>query len=441
MKTTRAARRRGLTVVAVLAATALLSACAPGAATETQGGNGTGKISVWSLGGTDAEVAALKSSISNFNSSQKEVEASLRLLPGDNYTTTILNTPTDQLPDVLQIDGPTLASFAYNGKIAPISEYVSKETVDNATAGSIAEGTFNDKLYGLAQFDSAMGFYGNKAMFDEAGVSYPKALGDSWTSAQFKEALAKLAAANPAGKSLNIDEGALSGEWGTYGFSPLIQSAGGNLIANGKAAGTLDSPESVKALSDFASWKQYSDPNADGNAFPDGRVAVSLSGHWNYATYSKKLGDNLIALPLPDMGDGPKAGAGSLTWGLGGNTKNGAAAGKFLDYLLNDESVTAMTAANGAPPATKSAFKAASLYQKGGALSLWGDQLAHACAADHISSDCVAVYRPVTAGYPAISSNFSSALAAIWGGADPKAQLSKAAQSIDSNFKDNDGYK
>lgn len=443
MRITRTARRGALAAVAVATAIATMTGCsAPGGGgTEAGAGDGTGEIEVWAHQGQDSENAALQAAVDGFNESQSDVTANLRLISGDTYTTTVTSTPKDQLPDILEIDGPTLASFVYNGKITPISDYVDQATIDNATPGSVAEGTSDDELYALAMYDSAMGLYGNKSLLEASGVSVPTSFDEAWTGEQFSAALKTLAEANPSGTSIELNEASLSGEWGTYGFAPLIQSAGGNLIEDGKAAGALDSDASVKALTEFASWKDYSDPNADGNAFVDGRVAVAWGGHWNYPAFSEALGENLVALPLPNLGEGSKAGAGSWTWGVGSGTENGDAAGAFLDYLLNDENVTAMTTANGAPPATVSALAADALYQDGGGLALWGQQLTNACAADAVTADCIAVYRPVTAGYPTISSKFAGALAAVWGGADPQESLSDAAAAIDQNFADNDDYK
>jgi multiple sugar transport system substrate-binding protein len=341
---------------------------------------------------------------------------------------------------VLQIDGPLLANFVYNGKIQPIDEYVSQESIDNATAGSIAEGTYNDELYALAQFDSALGFWGNKSMLDAAGVTYPTGFEDAWTSDEFLDALEKLAAASPAGTAVEIGEGGLASEWGTYGFAPIVWSGGGNLILDEKAGGVLDSDASVEALTEFQKWKNYSDPNADAKAFTDKRVALSLGGHWSYPGYSEALGDDLVALPLPDFGDGPKAGAGSITYGISANATNPVGAGQFIDFLLNDENVTAMTEANGAPPATKSALAASPTYSADGPLALFAEQLNQACAAADVSESCIATYRPVTAGYPTVTASFYSALGAIWGGADVKTELTKAAQEIDSNYADNDNY-
>lgn len=442
MKKAFAARRGCLAAVAVLSAAALLAGrgAGGGSEAEAEAGSGTGEVNIWSLGGQEGELEALRASVESWNGSNPDTPVKLRELPGDNYTTTVLNTPVDQLPDLLQIDGPLLASFAYNGKITPISDFVSQETIDNATDGSIAEGTWEGDLYALAQFDSALGLWGNKAMLDDAGVTYPTGLDDAWTSEEFEGVLKTLAAKSPTGKSIDIGENGLSSEWGTYGFAPIVWSGGGNLIQDNSAEGVLDSEESIAALTSFQGWKKYSDPNADQNAFPEERVALSLGGHWNYPTHSEALGDDLVALPLPDFGNGPKTGAGSLTWGMGAGTKNAAAAGKFLEFLLNDENVAAMTKANGAPPATRSALDADALYKAGGPLELFGEQLANACAASEVTADCVAVYRPVTPGYPTVTSSFYSALGAIWGGADVKSELTKAAQEIDSNFADNDDY-
>lgn len=432
-------------LVAVASALAITACSAggaqPGATAETGMGSATGPITVWAHQGTTEEVAAIQAAVSGFNSSQSGIKVDLKLIPGDSYTTTVNNTPTDQMPDVLDMDGPTVANYAYNGKLQPIDELVSKATVSNATDGSIAEGTYNGKLYALAQFDSAMGFFGNKKLFDAAGVKYPTSAADAWTADEFAAAVKKLAATNSSGKSLDITESALSGEWGTYGFAPLIWSAGGNLIQDDKSQGVLDSAASVAAMTQFATWKPYVEANSDGQAFQKGRVAIAMGGHWLYPNYSKAVGSDLLVLPLPNMGNGAKAGAGSWTWGIGASSKSGKAAGAFIDYLLNDDNVKAMTSANGAPPATKTAFQGASLYQSGGALALWGNQLANACPASNISGSCIAVYRPVTPGYTTITAKFSSALAAIWGGADPKAELTNAAKAIDSNFADNNGYK
>jgi multiple sugar transport system substrate-binding protein len=443
--TTRRFRRTASTGLALALPLAALAACGGGSGSgnaSAEAGSGKGTISVWAHQGQKSEAAALQDAVKSFNSSQSEIKVELKLIPESDYTKTITATDASKLPDVMEFDGPTMANFVYNKKLAPIDSYVSAKTLANATDASKAQGEIGGKHYGLGMFDSGLGIYGNKKLLDAAGVKYPTSLSDDWTAAQFTAALKALKAKDSDGKTLDLQEsGGYANEWGTYGFAPIVWSAGGSLIKDGKAEGALDSPAVVSAMKTFQSWKTSVDPNTDGNAFAKGRVALSWVGHWMYPTYSKALGDDLVVLPLPDFGNGPKTGQGSWSWGIGADSKNAKAAGAFMDYLLGDTNVTAMTTANGAVPATKTALAASPLYKQGGPLQLFADQLAKPCGDSDITKSCVAVTRPVTAGYPVVTSKFSEALNSIYGGADPKSALTKAARAIDQDFSDNAGYK
>lgn len=441
--TSRNVRRTASTGLALVLPLAALAACGGGGSTDTsaEAGSGKGTISVWAHQGQKSEDTAIQNAVKSFNSSQKDIKVELKLIPGNDYTKTITTTDASELPDVMEFDGPTMANFVFNQKLAPIDDYVSAKTLSNATDAIKAQGEIDGKHYGLGQYDSGLGIYGNKKLLDAAGVKYPTSVDDAWTADEFTAALKALKAKDSDGKVLDIQENnGLTTEWGTYGFSPIVWSAGGSLLKDGKAEGVLDSPETVSALKTFQSWKSDVDPNTDGNAFAKGRVPLSWVGHWMYPAYSEALGDDLVVLPLPDFGNGPKTGQGSWAWGIGADSKNAKAAGTFLDTLLNDENVAAMTTANGAPPATKSALAASELYKQGGPLQLFSDQLAKPCGDTDIAKSCVAVTRPLTAGYPTVTAKFAEALNSVYSGTDPKDALSKAAKAIDQDFSDNAGY-
>jgi multiple sugar transport system substrate-binding protein len=420
------------------------SACAAGGASQTsaQAGTGTGTITVWAHDGISAENASIQQAVAEFNAAHTGVTAKLTLLPAATYTQTIDSTPRSKLPDVLEYDGPTMSAYVYAGKLSPLAGLVSAPTIANQTSSVVAQNTYpgNGKLYGLSIINSGFGMYGNKALLKKAGVTWPTSWSDAWTADELQTDLAKIAAVTPEHKALDVQENDFPGEEASYGFLPIVNSAGYQAVSGNTAQGNLNSPKVVAAITQFASWSKYIDPNTDGNAFTDGRVALSWVGHWMYPTYSKALGSNLVALPLPNFGDGAKGAQGSWAWGISTNSKAGKAAGTFLDYLMSDKIVTAYTDGDGAPPGTKTALAASPLYKPGGPLYLFAEALDDSCGTSSLTTTCVAVPRPVTPAYPVISQQFGSVIENALKGQNVQSLLNSAVASIDQAYSQNDDY-
>lgn len=436
--------RMGRIAAFAAAAGLTLAACSSGGTDAADAGStegaATGTISVWAHQGQPSEVDALQNAVKGFNSSQSDITVELKLIPEADYTKSVQAASASELPDVLEMDGPNVASLVYDQKIQPIDGFVSADTLSNQTDSIKAQNTVDGAVYTVSQFNAGLGLAGNKKLLDEAGVTYPTGLDDAWTADEFTAALETLSKNAKGGKVLTIKENyGLTGEWATFGFSPIVWSAGGNLLQDNKAEGYLNKPEVAAAMTTFQGWKKYIDSDANDTSFNDGKVALSWFGHWMYPGYSEALGKDLVVMPLPDFGNGVKTGQGSWTWGVSASSESGPAAGKFLDYLTSDDSVEAMTSANGAPPATNSAFAGSELYKEGGPLYLFTEQLSKSCGTTP-TPDCIATSRPVTAGYPVVTSSFASAFDEIYKGADPQQALDKAAKAIDTDFADNDNY-
>ena len=433
---------RSRLVAAALAAPLLvLTACGDAGGDSSDGGGAAAdEITVWAHQGQEAEVEALQQAIDEFNA-LGEGTVSLQFVPEADYTSTVTTTSPEDLPDVLEFDGPMMASLAYAGKLAPLGDVVSAETVENQTDSVLAQNTnpADGELYGVSQFDASLGVYGNRALLDAAGVEYPTGLDDAWTAEEFEAALETLAAQDEDGKVLDIKEN-YGAEWPTYGFLPVAWSAGERIVVDGAADGHLNSPAVVDAVERFAGWRQFTDPNTDDAAFVDGRVALSWVGHWVYNTYTEALGEDLVVLPLPDFGSGPKSGQGSWAWGVSPESDNPELAGRFLDFLTADEAVAAMTDANAAPPATTTVTESSTLYGPDGPLAIFAESLARTCGDAAPTADCVAAPRPITPAYPVISQQFSEAFFGAYEGGDAQELLDQAARTIDLDFQDNDGY-
>jgi multiple sugar transport system substrate-binding protein len=421
------------------------SACGTGGSSHTtsaQAGTGTGTITVWAHDGIPAENASIEQAVAGFNAAHTGVTARLTLLPAATYTQTIDSTPRSKLPDVLEYDGPTMSAYVYAGKLSPVAGLVSAATIANQTSSILAQNTYpgNGKLYGLSIINSGFGMYGNRALLKKAGVAWPASWPGAWTADEFQADLAKIAAVTPQHKALDVQENDFPGELASYGFLPIVNSAGYQAVSDNTAQGDLNSPKVVAAITQFANWSKYIDPNTDGNAFADGRVALSWVGHWMYPAYSKALGGNLLVLPLPNFGDGAKGAQGSWAWGISSGSTNGKAAGHFLDYLMSDKIVTAYTNGDGAPPGTRTALAASPLYRPGGPLYLFTQALDDSCGTGALTTSCVSVPRPVTPAYPVISLQMQTVIENALKGQNVRSLLNTAVTNIDQAYAQNDDY-
>ncbi len=413
----------------------LLSGCA-GDSREQAARPRVVTLHAWAHAGQEAERNTIKAQIARFNARQESVQVELTLLPEGSYNPQVQAAAlAGDLPDLLEFDGPFVYNYVWQGHLISLDDHVAEATRANLLPSILAQGTYRGRLYSLGQFDSGLGLYGHRARLESIGARIPAGPAEAWTVDEFDAILRKLARDDPDGAVLDLKLN-YQGEWFTYAFSPIVQSAGGDLVdrsAYTTASGALDRETVVTAFEHLQGWIHrhgYVDPNLDDEAFVSGRVALSWVGHWEYPRYAAALGDHLVLLPLPDFGQGSRTGQGSWNWGVTARCRHPKAAASVIEYLLMDEQVLEMTAANGAVPATRSAIDSSSLYSPGSPLRLFVTQLAEGFA----------VPRPQTPAYPVMTSVFQQAFDDIREGAEVRAVLTKAAAAIDRDVRDNRGY-
>jgi multiple sugar transport system substrate-binding protein len=411
----------------------------PAAATQPPAAGGESvTIDIWFHSGKGEERDVLDTQVADFNGMDSGVQINAVQLPEGSYNDQVNAAAlAGDLPCLLDFDGPFLYNYAWSGYLTPIDSYVSDELKADFLPSIINQGTYGGHLYSLGTFDSGLAIWGNKAYLDAAGVRIPTSIQDPWDMAEFMDALEKLQALPEVEYAIDFKLNYGATEWFTYGFSPIVQSFGGDLIDRTdyqSADGVLNGPESVAALEWFQSLFQdgYANPQpaGDDDFYTKKITALSWVGHWMWGPHSEGLGDDLVLIPMPKLGDKAVTGMGSWNWGITSSCPNPDAAWKFLEYLIEPDQILRMTDANGAVPARKSAIANSKLYAEGGPLNIFVQQL----------EGGVAVERPVTPAYPVITSAFTEAVNNIIAGADVKSELDKAVQKIDQDIQDNQGY-
>ena len=394
-------------------------------------------VAVWVHAGPGPEHDAYVASVKAFNDSQKDIKVDLVALPEGSYSDQVNAAAlSKKLPCILDFDGPNVYNYAWTKKIIPLDAFPELAAIKADLLPSLVrQGTYNNKLFSLGQFDSGLAVWGNKKLLTQAGVRIPTKVSEAWTLAEFEDAMKKLKAAGVA-FPLDMKFNYGVGEWFTYGYSPIVQSFGGDLI-NRKdfksAKGVINGPEAIKALTTLQGWVKAGYVNAatkDDSDFVKGKSALSYVGHWTFGDYKKALGDDLVLIPMPKFGAKAVTGAGSWNSGISADCKEPKAAAKVLGFFMSPTEIARVTDINGAVPGTFKSMNANKNFAKGGALEIYAQQ-----AAEKIS-----LVRPETPTYPMITTAFAEAVNNIVAGGDVKAELDKAAKKIDQNIEDNKGY-
>jgi multiple sugar transport system substrate-binding protein len=436
-------------IAAVVCPCLSLSACAgqPGHRTgdttcdgTIEGTHGTppAYITAWSHTGQPGERQTLGRQVAAFNAAQWKVQVKLIDIPEAGYADQVrAAAAAGDLPDLLDLDGPNLYNYAWSGQLKPLGSCVSRSLRADLLPSIVEQGTYAGRLWGIGTFDSGLGLYIRPSILHRVGARIPRGIADAWTASEFTQILHRLQRAGyrqPLDLQVESSTLATAPEWLTYGFAPVVWSAGGDLIDRSTyrtAQGVLNSPASIQALTIVQGWFRDGliNPDVD-HSFLRGHAPVSWVGHWKYDPYHAAFPRDLKIVPLPRFGAQPSSGMGSWQWGITSAATDGDAVWRFLSYLLQPAQVVQMTRANGAIPATLSAIRLSPDFAPGGPEHLYVQQL----------RDGIARPRPQTPAYPAITAAFAAAFAGISQGRDVRQALDAAVREIDGNLAANRNY-
>ena len=416
-------------LAATMASTLVLTGCA---ATEEASGEPV-KVSMWShAAGNDQEIATVKEAITDFNASQTAYEVVLEEFPQESYNDSIAAAAaSNSLPCIIDVDGPIMPNWAWAGYMQPLS--IDSALEDSLLAG--AKGYYNGELYSAGAWDAALGMLVRKSTLEAVGARVPT-VAEPWTLEEFDALLADVDATGDYDYAIDWGNG-WTGEWFPYAYSPLMQSFGGDLVDRDtfeSADGVINSAEAVA----FGDWfgstfaDGYANPaqTGDRTEFVAGTIAIQYNGNWAVKDAAEALGDDLLILPPPDFGNGPKIGAASWQFGVSATCDQAEGATQFIEFILQDKYIVAFANRIGLIPATATAAAEVPNYAPGGPFAIFVEL-----------SNEFGVLRPPTPAYLKISTIYEKAVADIINGANAKQALDAAADEIDADLADNDFYK
>ena len=427
-------KRTTRTVAALALVSALaMSACArAGEDPGEESGDGPTQVTLWThSAGNPAELEVYNQIMADFNGSQDDYEIVSESFPQGAYNDAIVAAAASgDLPCLLDMDGPIVPNWAWAGYIQPLE--LPAEVTDALLPTAIGE--WDGKIYSAGYWDAALAIFARKSVLEANDIRIPTA-DEPWTKDEFDAALRTLKA---AGYDTPIDIGAEdTGEWWPYAYSPMLQSFGGDLINRDTfltADGALNGPEAVA----WGEWFQglfkeglASNTGTIGNEeFNRDEVALSYTGVWNALDSLDAVGDDLLILPPPDLGNGPKIGGGSWQWGIASSCSGKALEGAraYLEYSFNSDYVAAFADKQIVIPATEEGTEKSEYFKADGVLRPFTELTQFA------------VLRPESPAYAVISTTFQTAAMDIMNGADVQETLDQAVRDIDADIENNDGY-
>lgn len=422
---------RPVAVSAGLVAALALAGCGQAGQGGETSESGRAQISMWThSAGNKAELAVYEQIIADFNASQDQYEVVHESFPQGAYNDAIVAAAASgDLPCLLDLDGPIMPNWAWAGYLQPLE--ISTSITDALLPTAV--GVWDGEIYSAGYWDAALSIFARQSVLEANSIRIPT-VDEPWNEAEFAAALATLKA---AGYETPIDIGAEdAGEWWPYAYSPFLQSFGGDLIDRSTmltADGALNGEDAIA----WGTWFQnlFADgyANTDGTIgnqeFVDDQVALSYTGVWNALASVEAIGDDLLILPPPDLGNGPKIGGGSWQWAISAGCTQTEGAREYLEFSFQDEYITAFADNQMVIPATEAAAQASKYFGTDGVLRPFVEL-----------SQKFAVLRPETPAYAVISSTFETAAKDIMSGADVKSTLDQAVTEIDANIASNDGY-
>ncbi|MFE1884530.1 extracellular solute-binding protein [Streptomyces diastatochromogenes] len=332
--------RRGFLAASVAAGLGVTALSGCGGDSDGGSSSGTTTIEWWNISTTEPTKTVWAGLAKKFEAQNPKVKVKIVQLENDAYKSKMTAlTASGKLPDIFHTwGGGVLKQQVEAGLVEDLSD-PTKPWADGLLPVARQPYLLDNKLYGIP-FDIGMiGFWYNKALFEQAGITAPPT---TWSG--FLDAVRKL-------KAKGITPLALAGKekWpGMYYWAYLVMRTAGvdalrkaNDAKDFTGAGFVEAGQHLKDLVGLQPFQKgflgaaYSTPTGQAATVGNGKAAMELMGQWApvvEADAGKGLGSDLGFFPFPAV-EGGKGAITEVFGGGGGHALRKGAPQAAVDFL------------------------------------------------------------------------------------------------------------
>jgi len=276
----RIVRQRTSSILALLAAIALVLAIAPIASISAQDKT---EITYFTFSAAPDHLEDIDAMVKLFEAENPDITVKVETAAYADYFTELQVRVAGRAPDTFELNYENFVTYASKGVLSDLTTTITPETAALYYPKAYEAFQLDGVQYGLpATFSNVVLFY-NKELFDAAGVAYPTA---DWTWKEEREAATKLT---------NAD----AGVWGQYSpiqffeFYKTAAQNGCNFFGEDGSV-TVNEPACVEALEYMLSAETEGvQPTSadmagvsDGDLFKQGSIAMITTGIWMFNAFA-----------------------------------------------------------------------------------------------------------------------------------------------------------
>lgn len=345
---------------------------------------------------------------------------------------------SNDLPDILFVDGPNVSYYAANGITVPLDDYFDADTMADFVNSTREECTYDGQLYAISATESSVALYYNKAYMEECGVDMEKlesyTVDAPMTWSEFEALAEQCTTDNYVGTHIVMDHG----EGLPYALEPMYKSHGVDYISDdgSQAEGYVNSDEAVETTAFLAGIiaKGYANVDPITDEFLNGACATEIMGSWDVSVLQAADFEwGVTYYPVSDKTKTPVSPCGDWAAAVTANCENVDAAGQFLQWLMSTENVASYAAAIAKPAARSSAYDDPAMAEyKNYPLTVFVEELENNASP-----------RPRTPAYATFSTEYAEAMTNIFSQAASdgtvdndyiKEQLDEVASAFEEDY-------